>query len=325
MGFLQLLGVIGKKALEYTGTFVNGGINALLNMDSVNVNPYTQLRSMDDPPTAEEVKEEQLLLTSGHLSKATILENYANYIFLRRAVQMPFLINLKSTEVTLTLQITFLYSEKTGWKEIDGKQIRVIGANDHAYVHLIPSDFPGYSSLSKHNMFIINSVSVQSSQVSGTRTNTFVGFLPVSEDTGKYTNDELLTLTNGTSSNAETNVRFTLRALSGNMYNYVYDEKEKTYTKLEKESVTMNPDLVYYPNAIDGAYNLGEVLSFGTLVFVKRNLGIGEVGMSYQVDMSFVAFDMFNAARGEDSGSAFNYGTHSGYTHVTKLAKKVKK
>lgn len=326
MGFAQIL----AKVVETGGRFIMGGLSAFMEMDSSNVNPYAQQVAMDETPTSEEINSEQLLISAGHMTKASILQNYMQYIFMRRAIQMPFLVNLQPTEVKLTLNMTFYYGKESGWKDVGDSKVRMIGPNDHAYCHLIPSDFPGFDRLAEHDFFNFNSINVKSSQDTGLHTSTFVGFLPYSENTSKYNNDQLKTLLNHSTANAERNIDFTIRAASGNNYFFEFDDKEKNYTSLSKDTISMNPDLVFVPEVLKENLKEKQVLSFGTLVFVKNNFGESDVACTFIIEMNFTAFDMFSqlpnkSDDGSGSGAGSSRGRH-GYTYINKpVTQKIKK
>ncbi|GAB1222353.1 hypothetical protein ENUP19_0103G0011 [Entamoeba nuttalli] len=139
-----------------------------------------------------------------------------------------------SESVTLEANLSFYYSRNSkSWSEKDG--VPVIGADDNGYTHLIHKLFRNYDKLKQYDAFVLNLITVQSTQLSPSITGTTVSFYPLSKDTRKLKNAVIKSAENRQETSAYNRIYYVIRNVSPGRFRIIKEW-------FEPEDFTIEPN-----------------------------------------------------------------------------------
>ncbi|GAB1219002.1 hypothetical protein ENUP19_0011G0002 [Entamoeba nuttalli] len=327
MGFLStLLSKVLPKALNvitYAGQGIVQGIqkNGLdgyrLQLDGHPIY-NSDFNPLDGPIDESDAGEEQVLQQHVGANKEQVVAGLIAAREMSNAVLYSALTNCKAETLTLEANLSFYYSRtsKSG-SEKDG--VPVIGADDHGYTHLIPKLFRNYDKLKQYDAFVLNLITVQSTQLSTSITGTTVSFYPLSKDTRKLKNAVIKSAENRQESSAYNRIYYVIRNVSPGRFRITQDGFEPEDFTIEPNKPIRTEFLNKYDNT-DKDTN-GAFLSYGTLCFVKENLGENDVAMQFNVKMQFIGFRQ-QSLDDIDDGDDGDDGSTIGPTTTNCLPKK---
>ncbi|EDR22679.1 hypothetical protein EDI_250270 [Entamoeba dispar SAW760] len=296
MGILStLLSKVLPKALNifsYAGQGIVQGIqkNGLdgyrLQLAGYSI-PNSDFNPLDGPIDENDAGEEQVLQQHVGANKEQVVAGLIAAREMSNAVLYSSLTNCKTETVTLEANLSFYYSKtaKTGTRK-DG--VPVINYKDHGYTHLIPKLFRNYDSLKRYDAFVLNMVIVQSTQASTSITGTIVSFYPLTKDTRKLKNSVVKSAGNRQESSTYNRIYYVIRNVTPGRFKITRDG-------FEPKDATVNPNEAIPTDVLDKYDSTdmdtsGSFLSYGTLCFVKENLGENDVAMQFNIKMQFIGF-----------------------------------
>lgn len=242
---------------------------------------------LDGPIDENEAGEEQVLQQHVGANKEQVVAGLIAAREMSNAVLYSALTNCKTETVTLEANLSFYYTrtDKSGGQK-DG--VPVISYKDHGYTHLIPKLFNGYNALKQYDAFVLNMVTVQSVQQSTAITGTTVAFYPLTKDTRKLKNSIIKSAENLQESSAYNRIYYVIRNATPGKFIITQDGFERKSTSVKPNEAIPVEVLDKY-NSTDKDTS-GSFLSYGTLCFIKENLGENDVAMQFNVKMQFIGF-----------------------------------
>lgn len=296
MGILStLLTKVLPKALNifsYAGQGIVQGIqkNGLdgyrLQLAGVSI-PNSDFNPLDGPIDESDAGEEQVLQQHVGANKEQVVAGLIAAREMSNAVLYSSLANCKTETVTLEANLSFYYAknDKSGGQK-DG--VPVINYKDHGYTHLIPKLFNGYDSLKQYDVIVLNMVTVQSIQLSTAITGTTVAFYPLTKDTRKIKNSVIKSAENHQESSAYNRIYYVIRNVTPGRFKITQDGFEPEDIAAEPNKPIRTSFLNLYDSTDKDTS--GSFLSYGTLCFIKENLGENDVAMQFNVKMQFIGF-----------------------------------
>ncbi|GAB1221175.1 hypothetical protein ENUP19_0069G0011 [Entamoeba nuttalli] len=229
MGFLStLLSKVLPKALNK-----NGLDGYRLQLDGYHIlNAY--FRPLDGPIDESDAVEEQALQQHVSANKEQVVCGLIAVREMSNPVLYSALTNCKAESVTLEANLSFYYSRNSkSWSEKDG--VPVIGADDNGYTHLIHKLFRNYDKLKQYDAFVLNLITVQSTQLSPSITGTTVSFYPLSKDTRKLKNAVIKSEEKHQESSAYNRIYYVIRNVSPGRFRII-----KEWFELEDFTIEPN-------------------------------------------------------------------------------------
>lgn len=291
-----------------SGIQQNGLAGYRLRLDGVRPEAYgyrsgdafdAQMKSLDGTIGPEEADQEQVFSEHQGADRAQVVAGLIAAKEMSNMVLLGGLTNCKMEELTLEATPSFFYSKSATPGELkDG--VPVIGVNDHAYTHLIPKLFRNYEKLEKYDAFCLQSIEVVSTQLTTNITGTTVAFYPLTEDTRKLDNVTIKSAYNKQESGAYGRIAYMIRNVSPGTFTIQGDSFVPDNFIIMPNNAIRTSFLKKY-DAIDTDTE-GTFMSYGTLCFIKENLGDAEVAMQFSIKLHFTVFRQRFLDPEEDDG-----------------------
>lgn len=283
------------------------------------VNPFeSQMRSLEGAISTEEADQEQVFAEHHGADRRQVIAGLIAAKEMNNAVLLSGLTNCKMEELTLEATPSFFYSRNAAPGEMkDG--VPVIGISDHAYTHLIPKLFRNYEKLERCDAFCLQAIEVVSTQLTTNITGTTVAFYPLTEDTRKLDNITVKSAYNKQESGAYGRIAYMIRNVTPGTFTIEGDSFVPENFIIMPNNAIRTSFLKKY-DAVD-TDSEGSFLSYGTLCFIKENLGDAEVAMQFSIKLHFTVFrqrfldpgdaDGEQGGDGEDGGNDGGDGSDS--------------
>lgn len=315
MGFLSAITAIAGKVLPYAIDFISGGVrNVVNNLDGdlsgvdVTFNPTVNSRfhlgglSFDynkAHPSGEQLfkklgmlddndrkGEEVLVVTHEELERRQVLEAMMEQARTEHLVlEMP-LEGLRRCKVTVNASFKCIFCPQV--PDVEEKGVNYITPGNHVEIQLIPRKYNNFTQLMNHELVKLETVRLTSQSISGYSSSTFVGYIPYAKNTLKINNQILRTITK---LNESYPIDYTVRYFSPALVEYNGSTGE-----YNPQSVYFEPNKPIRADYVRNAYNAGEkkMLSFGTFVILKENVGEEIIADKYNIEMTFAVWDYIN-------------------------------
>ena len=301
MGFLSVLTGIVSKVIPHAIDFVKGGIKEVTgNLDGdlagvdVTFNPTTATRFgltrpypvgglLDDN---DRKGEEVLVVTQGEIERRQVLEAMMEQARVEHLVlEMP-LEGLRRCKVIINASFKCVFCPQV--PEVEEKGVNYITPGNHVEIQLIPRKYNNFTQLMNHELVKLETVRLTSQSISGYSSSTFIGYIPFAKNTNKINNQVLRTITK---LNESYPIDYTVRYFSPALVEYNSSTGEYV-----PQSAYFEPNKPIRADYIRNAYNAGEkkLLSFGTFVILKENVGEDVIADKYNIEMTFAVWDYLN-------------------------------
>ncbi|EDR24661.1 hypothetical protein EDI_087090 [Entamoeba dispar SAW760] len=222
---------------------------------------------LDGPIDENDASKEQVLQQHVGANKKQVVAGLIAAKKISNAVLYSPLINCKTETVTLEANLSFYYSKtaKTGTRK-DG--VPVINYKDHGYTHLIPKLFRNYDSLKRYDAFVLNMVLFNLHKRQQVSLELLAG--------------------NRQESSTYNRIYYVIRNVTPGRFKITRDG-------FEPKDATVNPNEAIPTDVLDKYDSTdmdtsGSFLSYGTLCFIKENLGENDVAMQFNIKMQFIGF-----------------------------------
>lgn len=323
MGFLSAITAIAGKVLPYAIDFISGGVRNVVNnldgdLDGVDVTMKPTVASrfhlgslsspvmgvispMRDPRNIQKILtriasgmlddndrkgEEVLVVTHEELERRQVLEAMMEQARTEHLVlEMP-LEGLRRCKVVVNASYKCVFCPQL--PEVEEKGTNYITPGNHVEIQLIPRKYNNFTQLMNHELVKLETVRLTSQSISGYSSSTFVGYIPYAKNTLKINNQILRTITK---LNESYPIDYTVRYFSPALVEYNGSTGE-----YNPQSVYFEPNKPIRADYIRNAYNAGEkkMLSFGTFVILKENVGEDTIADKYNIEMTFAVWDYIN-------------------------------
>lgn len=244
--------------------------------------PLTNVALSDNEKKSEEV----LVVTQDEISRREFLQAILEQAHIEHLVlEMP-LEGLKRCQVIVNASFKCVFCpEEPSVKE---KGTTYITPGNHVEIQLIPRSYNNFTQLMNHELVKLENVRLTSQSIAGYSSSTFVGYIPYAKDTKNINNQILRTITK---LNESYPIDYTVRYFSPALVEY--NDEKKEYVP---QSVYFEPNKPIRSDYIRNAYNAGEkkMLSFGTFVILKENVGEDTIADKYNIEMTFAVWDYIN-------------------------------
>lgn len=314
MGFLSAITAITSKVLPIAIDFISGGVRNVIgnldgdleSVDAVPIDPnryrlgglpafdynkahpsveqlLTKLGMLDDN---DRKAEEVLVVTHQEVERRRVLEAMMEQARTEHLVlEMP-LEGLKRCSVVVNASFKCVFCPEL--PDVEEKNVNYITPGNHVELQLIPRKYNNFTQLINHELVKLESVRLTSQSISGYSNSTFIGYIPYAKNTNKINNQILRTITK---LNESYPIDYTVRYFSPALVEY----KESTGEYIP-QNVYFEPNKPIRSDYIRNAYNAGErkMLSFGTFIILKENIGKDIIADKYNVEMTFAVWDYIN-------------------------------
>lgn len=235
--------------------------------------------------------EEVLVVTQEEVSKREFLQAILEQSHVEHLVlEMP-LEGLKRCQVIVNASFRFIFCQQE--PSVKEKGVTYITPGNHVEIQLIPRSYNNFTQLMNHELVKLENVHLTSQNIAGYSNSTLVGYIPYAKNTKSINNQILKTLTK---LNKQYPVDYTVRYFSPALVEYVVPENDPTKAEYVPQSVYFEPNKPIRADYIRNAYNAGEkkMLSFGTFVILKENVGEEVIAEDYNIEMTFAVWDYIN-------------------------------
>ena len=281
-----ILNIFGNATLIEPNPIPVGGVvpPSILDM----INPLYKANPV--PLTPEEVATEQVIAGQPGITLEAAFRQILTQKALRESLMMESFVNIKGTSIKLFSTYKFTYVNKPA-AEIDNTKASIpqIGNDDYAYIHLVPNTFKLWEKLRQYEFFYVDSVVIKEQINSESTTQTQIAFFPFTRDVTKVPQDEALTAYNKNIPSNKVGGEYAVRNFAPALMEYNADGS------FHPTNYEVRPNLPYHSDVLD-EYSSNRVegskfLSFGTVCFIKSNMGINDVAVQFNVEMSVRAFN----------------------------------
>lgn len=315
MGFLSAITSIVTQVLPHVIDFVRGGTQEVIrNLDGdlagvdvtfnpANANRFGLAKSLqiqewikqqmklthpvgglldDNDRKGEEV----LVVTQGEIERRQVIQAMMEQARTEHLVlEMP-LEGLRRCKVVVNASYKCIFCPQV--PEVEEKGVNYITPGNHVEIQLIPRKYNNFTQLMNHELVKLETVRLTSQSISGYSSSTFVGYIPYAKNTLKINNQVLRTITK---LNETYPVDYTVRYFSPALVEYNGSTGE-----YNPQSVYFEPNKPIRADYVRNAYNNGEkkMLSFGTFVILKENVGEEIIADKYNIEMTFAVWDYIN-------------------------------
>lgn len=304
MGFLSVLTAISSKVLPHAINFVKYGAKGVIeNLDGVDatLNPVDQTRFVTGLPLGkyyhplmrlgmlddnDRKSEEVLVVTHEELERRQVLEAMMEQARTEHLVlEMP-LEGLKRCQVIVNASFKCVFCPQL--PDVQEKGTNYITPGNHVEIQLIPRSYNNFTQLMNHELVKLETVRLTSQSISGYSSSTFIGYIPYAKNTNKINNQILRTITK---LNESYPIDYTVRYFSPALVEY-----NSLTGEYIPQSVYFEPNKPIRADYIRNAYNANEkkMLSFGTFVILKENVGEDVIADKYNIEMTFAVWDYIN-------------------------------
>lgn len=315
MGFLSAITSIVSTVLPHAIDFIRGGTQEVIrNLDGdlagvdVTMNPTVGSRfhlgglSFDynkAHPSGEQLLkklgmlddndrkgEEVLVVTQGEIERRQVIQAMLEQARIEHLVlEMP-LEGLKRCKVVVNASYKCVFCPRV--PEVEEKGVNYITPGNHVEIQLIPRKYNNFTQLMNHELVKLETVRLTSQSISGYSSSTFVGYIPYAKNTLKINNQVLRTITK---LNESYPIDYTVRYFSPALVEYNGSTGE-----YNPQSVYFEPNKSIRADYVRNAYNNDEkkMLSFGTFVILKENVGEDVIADKYNIEMTFAVWDYIN-------------------------------
>ena len=254
--------------------------------------------SLDGAINSEEADQEQVLNQHAGSPKEDVVAGLIAMKEMNNAVLLGSLVNMKMEDVILEATPSFYYSRKLNPGSMKDN-VPVIGFDDHAYTHIIPKLFRNYDKLKQYDAFCLQYITVESTQLTTNITGTTVSFYPLTKDTRNMDNAVIKSAYNHQDSGAYSRIAYVIRNTTpGTFVNTSTGFYPENFQVLPNGAI--RTEFLNKYNAIDTDQD-GSFLSYGTLCFVKENLGEEDVAMQFSIKLHFSCWKQQYLAPEDDS------------------------
>lgn len=230
--------------------------------------------------------EEVLVVTQGEIEKRRVLEAMMEQARTEHLVlEMP-VEGLKRCQVVVNASYKCIFCPEVPANP--EKNATYVTPGNHVEIQLIPRPFNNFTQLMNHELVKLESVRLTSQSISGYSSSTFIGYIPFAKNTNKINNQILRTITK---LNESYPIDYTVRYFSPALVEYNGSTGE-----FIPQSVYFEPNKPIRSDYIRNAFNAGEkkMLSFGTFVILKENVGGEIIADKYNIEMTFAVWDYIN-------------------------------
>lgn len=315
MGFLSAITGIVTQVLPHVIDFVRGGTQEVIrNLDGdlagvdVTLNPtdpnrfgmakslqiqewIKQQMKLTHPVGGllddnDRKGEEVLVVTQGEIERRQVIQAMLEQARIEHLVlEMP-LEGLKRCKVVVNASYKCVFCPRV--PEVEEKGVNYITPGNHVEIQLIPRKYNNFTQLMNHELVKLETVRLTSQSISGYSSSTFIGYIPYAKNTLKINNQILRTITK---LNESYPIDYTVRYFSPALVEYNGSTGE-----YNPQSVYFEPNKPIRADYVRNAYNAGEkkMLSFGTFVILKENVGEEIIADKYNIEMTFAVWDYIN-------------------------------
>jgi len=315
MGFLSIITSVASKVLPHAIDFFRGGITEMVNnldgdlagqditFNAMNPTKYGMGKSLEIEEWIKQQMrltrpvggilddndrkgEEVLVVTQGEIERRQVLQAMMEQARTEHLVlEMP-IEGLKRCQVVVNASYKCIFCPELPTNP--EKNATYITPGNHVEIQLIPRPFNNFTQLMNHELVKLESVRLTSQSISGYSSSTFIGYIPFAKNTGKINNQVLRTITK---LNESYPIDYTVRYFSPALVEYNSSTGEYI-----PQSVYFEPNKPIRSDYIKNAYNAGEkkLLSFGTFVILKENVGEEIIADKYNIEMTFAVWDYIN-------------------------------
>ena len=230
--------------------------------------------------------EEVLVVTQGEIERRQVIEAMMEQARIEHLVlEMP-LEGLKRCKVVVNASFKCVFCSQL--PDVEEKNTSYITPGKHVEIQLIPRSYNNFTQLMNHELVKLETVRLTSQSISGYSSSTFIGYIPYAKNTNKINNQVLRTITK---LNESYPIDYTVRYFSPALVEYNGSTGE-----YNPQSVYFEPNKPIRADYIRNAYNAGEkkMLSFGTFVILKENVGEEVIADKYNIEMTFAVWDYIN-------------------------------
>lgn len=230
--------------------------------------------------------EEVLVVTQGEIERRQVVQAMLEQARIEHLVlEMP-LEGLKRCKVVVNASYKCIFCPRV--PEVEEKGVNYITPGNHVEIQLIPRKYNNFTQLMNHELVKLETVRLTSQSISGYSSSTFVGYIPYAKNTLKINNQVLRTITK---LNESYPIDYTVRYFSPALVEYNGSTGE-----YNPQSVYFEPNKPIRADYVRNAYNNGEkkMLSFGTFVILKENVGEDVIADKYNIEMTFAVWDYIN-------------------------------
>ena len=249
--------------------------------------PLTNVALSDNEKRSEEV----LVVTQDEISRREFLQAILEQAHIEHLVlEMP-LEGLKRCQVIVNANFKCVFCPQE--PSVKEKDTTYVTPGNHVEIQLIPRSYNNFTQLMSHELVKLETVQLTSQNISGYSNSTRIGYIPYAKNTKNINNQILKTLTK---LNKQYPVEYTVRYFSPALVEYVVPEGDPTKAEYVPQSVYFEPNKPIRADYIRNAYNAGEkkMLSFGTFVILKENVGEEVIAEDYNIEMTFAVWDYLN-------------------------------
>ena len=239
----------------------------------------------------EKKSEEVLVVTQDEISRREFLQAILEQAHIEHLVlEMP-LEGLKRCQVIVNANFKCVFCPQE--PSVKEKDTTYVTPGNHVEIQLIPRSYNNFTQLMSHELVKLETVQLTSQNISGYSNSTRIGYIPYAKNTKNINNQILKTLTK---LNKQYPVEYTVRYFSPALVEYVVPEGDPTKAEYVPQSVYFEPNKPIRSDYIRNAYNAGEkkMLSFGTFVILKENVGEEVIAEDYNIEMTFAVWDYLN-------------------------------